>query len=237
VISNDGFNGCLHALGHEVLRFGIDHSVFFGNQKPGRPALPKRLWRRLLNALDGNGPLHRLAQRQLLLGAAVRKCIGNPSSGIQMKPECVGGKFRRFWVRLVLVKHLSDRFTFIRGQRRNIDQPFDALVVDRRDNGAGIGVAASRTGPFVLASARFSAAASSLRDVRGIGAAITFNPSFSSGRMTLLQLDPSAQAPCTRSPSHSVEISSPISLGEKLPDALGNERAVVLQAKCPVSIK
>jgi hypothetical protein len=25
-----------HSLGHEVLRFGIDHAVFFGNQKPRR---------------------------------------------------------------------------------------------------------------------------------------------------------------------------------------------------------
>src|ERR1700722_12284188 len=53
------------------------------------------------------------------------------------------------------------------------------------------------TGPLVLSITRRRAAASSLSDVRGMGAAVTWSPWFRSGRMTLLQQDPSAQAACT----------------------------------------
>src|ERR1700730_15357163 len=53
------------------------------------------------------------------------------------------------------------------------------------------------SGPLVRAIVRFKAAASSLKDVRGIGAAITFKPRSSSGRTIACQLEPSAHAPWT----------------------------------------
>src|SRR5439155_26944775 len=56
---------------------------------------------------------------------------------------------------------------------------------------------ATITGPSVRAIVRFKAAASSLKDVRGIGAAITFKPRSSSGRTIACQLEPSAHAPWT----------------------------------------
>src|SRR5262245_50066516 len=57
--------------------------------------------------------------------------------------------------------------------------------------------AARTTGPLVRSSNRSSALTSSLRDVRGIGAASTLNPSACRGRMTPFQLEPSAHAPWT----------------------------------------
>src|SRR5262245_21904087 len=56
---------------------------------------------------------------------------------------------------------------------------------------------ARTTGPLVRSSTRSNAFASSLRDVKGIGGAITLNPLACKGRMTLLQLEPSAHAPWT----------------------------------------
>jgi len=44
---------------------------------------------------------------------------------------------------------------------------------------------------------RSTAAVSSANDVRGNGAASTATPSAANGPITLAQLDPSAQAPCT----------------------------------------
>src|SRR5262245_22845817 len=56
---------------------------------------------------------------------------------------------------------------------------------------------ARTTDPLVRSSTRSNAFASSLRDVKGIGAAITLHPLACKGRMTLLQLEPSAHAPWT----------------------------------------
>src|ERR1700733_12423324 len=56
---------------------------------------------------------------------------------------------------------------------------------------------ATITGPSVRVMVRFRAAASSLSDVNGIGAAITFKPRSSSERITACQLEPSAHAPWT----------------------------------------
>src|SRR5262245_33531148 len=56
---------------------------------------------------------------------------------------------------------------------------------------------ARTTGPLVRSSTRSNAFTSSLRVVKGIGAAITLNPLACKGRMTLLQLEPSAHAPWT----------------------------------------
>src|SRR6266550_486108 len=50
-------------------------------------------------------------------------------------------------------------------------------------------------GPLVLAIVRFNAVMSSPSDVSGRGAATTCSPCLLRGRMTSLQLDPSAQAP------------------------------------------
>jgi hypothetical protein len=50
----------------------------------------------------------------------------------------------------------------------------------------------------MLSSARPKAAASSFNDVSGSDGQITFSPLRRNGAITLLQLDPSAQAPCTR---------------------------------------
>src|SRR5262245_48887899 len=56
---------------------------------------------------------------------------------------------------------------------------------------------ARTTGPRVRSSNRSKAFTSSLRDVRGMGAATTLNPLACKGRMTPLQLEPSAHAPWT----------------------------------------
>jgi hypothetical protein len=34
--------GCTHSFRHEVLGFGVDHAIFFGNQEPGRLRPPRR---------------------------------------------------------------------------------------------------------------------------------------------------------------------------------------------------
>src|SRR5262249_18169795 len=56
---------------------------------------------------------------------------------------------------------------------------------------------ARTTGPLVRSRTRSNALASSLSDVKGIGAAITLNRLACKGRMTRLQLEPSAHPPWT----------------------------------------
>src|SRR5437868_187720 len=106
---------------------------------------------------------------------------------------------------------------------------------------------ATITGPCVRAIVRLRAAASSLRDVRGIGAAITFKPRSSSGRTIACQLEPSAHAPWTTMTAafsekrimHILSVKSMLKipgkhglpLAKKLYDLLRNELARILERK------
>ena len=47
-------------------------------------------------------------------------------------------------MRLVFIKHLRDRLTFIRRQRRHVHQPFNPLIVHRGDDGSGICMASQQ---------------------------------------------------------------------------------------------
>src|SRR5271156_2803821 len=68
-----------HAFGHEMLRLRINHAVFFGYQIPRRLRLPQRLWGRVLNTLNGDGPLHSGGNTGLVrgrfMGERPAKCI------------------------------------------------------------------------------------------------------------------------------------------------------------------
>src|SRR5215470_8562026 len=74
---------------------------------------------------------------------------------------------------------------------------------------------ASTTGPSSRSRTRSTAAMSSAREVSGNGAATTVMPAAFSGPITLLQLDPSAQAPCTSTtPTWSAGIFPPFESGD-----------------------
>src|SRR5262245_37410799 len=82
---------------------------------------------------------------------------------------------------------------------------------------------ARTTGPLVRSSTRSNAFTSSLRDVKGIGAAITLNPVACKGPMTLLQLAPSAHAPWTTT----------LVIVSLLPRPFGRDRHAVRTGRTP----
>jgi hypothetical protein len=59
----------VHAFGHELLGDRVDHPVLLGDEVLGRAVFPSGLRHRLLNALHGNGSLHR-RQHGMLIGTS-----------------------------------------------------------------------------------------------------------------------------------------------------------------------
>lgn len=68
-----GMDVGVHAVGHELLGGGVDHAVLFGDQVPGRVVFPCGSRYRMLDALDGNGSLHRRQHCGLFGGPVLSK--------------------------------------------------------------------------------------------------------------------------------------------------------------------
>src|SRR5262245_23236648 len=106
----------LNSVCHETLRFGIDHAVFFCDQKPGSLRSPNGFWSGLLDALECDRPLYCFANCNLLCRGMMREGIGepfvrhpDPSLFIRSQLGCLRMSF-------VAVKHLTDSFPLIRSK-------------------------------------------------------------------------------------------------------------------------
>ncbi len=109
----------------------------------------------------------------------------------------IRGELRRLRVFFISIENLSNCFALVRSQCRDIYQRLHALVIDRSDDGASIGVTGQNRRPSVRAIVRFKAEASSDSEVKGIGAAITRSP-LVQGRK--LRLSNSSHRPTLREP-------------------------------------
>jgi hypothetical protein len=130
----------LHPLRHEFLRLGVDHAILLRQEVPGRHGLPERLRGLLLQAGSVDRPLHGGEQSALLRGGVLRE---GRSEGAFRHPDeavAVGCELRRLRMRLPSAEHFADGLALVRRQRRDEDQALYALVLRRRDDGAGIRV-------------------------------------------------------------------------------------------------
>jgi hypothetical protein len=109
-------------------------------------------------------------------------------------------KLWRLRVRSYAAKNLAYRLAFVRHNRSNVDQRLHLRIAGRRSGNdrAATGVTHEHHGSVCLCNTRRSVVTSSLRDVNGSCAATTLKPRRCNSIVTLFQLEPSAQAACTK---------------------------------------
>src|SRR5262249_42634251 len=125
------------------------------------------------------------------------KADPNPSSGIQMMPEASGASCGASACRCSRKKTSATVSPSAGVRPATYTKDFTRTLAVAEITAPAYACEARTTGPRVRSSTRSNAFTSSLRDVKGIGAATTLNLLACKGRMTLLQLEPSAHAPCT----------------------------------------
>src|SRR5713226_7174358 len=108
-------------------------------------------------------------------------------------------KLWRLRMGIYAAENLADRLASVQHNRSDIDQRLHLRIAGGRSGNdrAAIGVTHEHYRSVLARNTRRSAVTSSLRDVNGSCVATTLKPRRCNSVVTLFQLEPSAQAPCT----------------------------------------
>jgi hypothetical protein len=121
--------------------------------------------------------------------------LWDPGEAVLVDVEVRQGRGRR-----CLPQQRADRLAFVKSEPRDVDQADDVgrVGAEGGDDLAAVGVAGDDGWPVLAGQTWRSRATSSASLVIGNWGAVTLYPSACRRSVTALQLDPSAQAPCTR---------------------------------------
>jgi hypothetical protein len=133
-------NASAHTLSHEALSLGVDHPVFFCEQKPGRLYFPCWCRRRLLNALDRNWPLHGSQDALLVSFSFVRNRFVKSLLRHPQKAMPVRAEFGGIRMQFIAIKDFRDCFALVGRKGRNVNQRLNSILLRGRNYSSSVGV-------------------------------------------------------------------------------------------------
>src|SRR6516225_4467422 len=107
----------LHALCHEALRLGHDHSVVFANQKPARNIFPERAPDSDSDAVNRDRPLHGAEYSTILCGGVLRERRRECSVREPNQPVTVRRKFWGLGIGLAAIEDVCDILSLVGSER------------------------------------------------------------------------------------------------------------------------